>query len=385
MVMKSNVIFRTMIALYAYVITGKKYEISDDIDFAALYEMSSKQGIANVIYVALLEQDMNVPADIMRKFKNSHDQGIYAETVQAIALDEITKAFEDNGIDHIPLKGSVLKYMYKSPDYRQSGDIDILIHSEDEDRATEIMQNIGYTQVGKYTNHDVHRVYKKPPLIIVEMHKALTRNTDRMADFCSRAWEYSCKEEGYEHLYRFENEYLYTYILGHICKHIYYGGIGVRAITDLFVIKQSLRLNIETLNKMLEEARLKDLDNMLDKLLERWFADNRIPDRETELLEEMIILSGCHGNEEMRSYIWNSETFFEKTKRRISRLFPNKGIMVKQYPVIDKCTLIMPFFWVIRIFRILLVEKDRVKAEIADANDGSKNIKELRRILDAVR
>ena len=90
-----------------------------------------------------LEQDRNKLLPIMaRMIRLNHA----AETMQAI--------LEEACIDHIPMKGAVIRALYPQMWMRTSCDVDILIHEEDLDRATKAFVAHGY-QMRKRNYHDV--------------------------------------------------------------------------------------------------------------------------------------------------------------------------------------------------------------------------------------
>ena len=75
-----------------------------------------------------------MPEKIDALFAEDYDANIMLEATQALELENLAEEFEKAEIDYMPMKGSVVKYLYAMPDYRKSGDIDILIRPEDKKR-----------------------------------------------------------------------------------------------------------------------------------------------------------------------------------------------------------------------------------------------------------
>lgn len=92
----------------------------------------------------------------------------------------MSEIFNANGIEHIFLKGSVLKTLYPHPEIRRMGDIDVLIKDTQYRKISQLMQSAKYTFeyesdyeiVWKkgYAHIELHRV------LITKVHQVLHRN-----------------------------------------------------------------------------------------------------------------------------------------------------------------------------------------------------------------
>ena len=110
----------------------------------SLLEISIGQSILPVVYRGL--KRMNIPADCLNQFDRAWIRNVFWHSQRQEALRKITSALDDAEIPYVPLKGAVLQYLYPDPNMRTSGDIDILTHEEDLDRAVHaIEENAGFT------------------------------------------------------------------------------------------------------------------------------------------------------------------------------------------------------------------------------------------------
>ena len=141
----------------------------------------------------------------------AHDQN------QRLALEELTAAFAQEGIEYALLKGARLKSLYPQPEYRMIGDLDILIKQEQYSAAFSVMERLGYTG-GEETDHEF-RWFRKP-YISVELHKRLipTYHGDYDAYYDS-SWERMDRvsEQGVEYAMSPEDEWIYLVV--HLAKH----------------------------------------------------------------------------------------------------------------------------------------------------------------------
>ena len=131
------------------------------------------------------------------------------------------------------LKGSVLKNLYPKTDMRVMGDIDILIRLEQYEFIRQIMRDLGYEEIAESDNE---LVWYRPPLIRVELHKALfpTTHNDYFTYF-EHVWELVNKNQVNNVSYSFNNEDHLIYLFTHFADHYRNGGIGIKHMVDLYV------------------------------------------------------------------------------------------------------------------------------------------------------
>ena len=93
-------------------------------------------------------------------------------------------------IDHLPLKGSIIREYYPESWMRTSCDIDILVHEQDLDRAVQTLcETLGYHTEGEREYHDISLF--SPSGIHLELHFNILENTERIDGLLSRVWEFS--------------------------------------------------------------------------------------------------------------------------------------------------------------------------------------------------
>lgn len=378
--------YNITVELIRYVLKGDAVKSSiTDIDAMQLYNFSKSHGIENMIYAALKRLKINIPNAVMAKFEKSYKLAIMLEAVQSFELEAIEDEFDAQGIDYVPLKGSVVKYLYPMPDYRKSGDIDILIRCEDEKKVMPIMDSLGYTRERNYDKHEVHLSYEKPPYIEVEVHRSLTTIADRTYHFCKNIWDYVEPDKDRQHCYVMNNESLYTYLLAHMCKHLYSGGAGLRLVTDMLVLKNKLEFNEIRLKKYLRKANLVQLNDMVNKLIDKWFYDKYEYDKDIEILEQIILSGGSFGTAEMHNALRSSNTTANKFKLLIQRLCPPVRILKGRYPFLEKIPVLLPFMWIYRVFDIGIFERDTIEKKIVQTVGTSKGNADLGNIVKAIR
>ncbi|MGN0162762.1 MAG: nucleotidyltransferase family protein [Candidatus Ornithomonoglobus sp.] len=378
-------IYSYTIKLIRYVLNGDVPELPDNIDFEKLFSFGRSHGVENMLYIGLRDLNINVPEQTMKKFKTAYEMQIMLEATQALELEAIGEAFEEAGIDYVPLKGSVIKYLYPMPDYRKSGDIDILIKPMDEDNTEKIMLGLGYKKIEELDDYEVHTTYKKAPYMEIEIHRQLTTHNSRTYKFCAKAWEHTVLNDGYKHQYSFEDEYLYMHLMAHLCHHLYEGGAGIRLITDFYVLLKNKKLSDDVIDKYMKKARLTALNQMAVGLMKKWFMENNDVNNDVCTLEKLVLVSGSFGTKELKGTIRNSDTGIYKLRHFIKQLFPPARELKARYKLLENRPYLVGVMWVYRFFDIIKNENNTISKKVGDTFDNSKMSSEIQIITKAVR
>ena len=119
---------------------------------------------------------------------------------------KIIKLLEENKVDYLPLKGSIIQAYYPEPWMRTSCDIDILVKEEDLARAVDTLkEKLAYTSDDRRNYHDIS-LYS-PNGVHLELHFSIQENMESIDDLLSRVWDYAVLVEGREYQYQQTNEY----------------------------------------------------------------------------------------------------------------------------------------------------------------------------------
>ena len=109
---------------------------------------------------------------------------IYFPLIIVIA---ILDALNNNGVKCMPLKGSILKYLYPSPELRTMSDLDILYETKKSKQLRNILKSFGYKCEKKGGKDDE---YFKPPFMNLEMHRIMVdEGHEQIADYYSNIWD----------------------------------------------------------------------------------------------------------------------------------------------------------------------------------------------------
>lgn len=386
-------IYDYTIKLIRYVLNGDVPKLPDDIDFERLFAFGKSHGVENMLYIGMRDLQIAVPEDTMKKFKKAYEMAIMLEAKQAFELESIGEAFEEAGIDYIPLKGSVVKYLYPMPDYRKSGDIDILVHPEDEERTRPIIEKLGYTYNYIFEGHEAHAEYEKRPHMFLEIHRKLVSEQNRAYQFSTYVWNYATPHVGFRHQYELDINFLYVYLIAHIAKHLSEGGAGIKLIADIWLIKNSGTLKREKLNELLELANLIDIERYLEEIIDKWFKGKACNAPMILTLEKYIFEGGSFGTAVQRMTMKaneykNQQAFVLKYKLKniLKDIFEPYSYMKQKYPILRKHSFLLPVMWIYRGITVPFTQSKKVKAKLYGyANDKINKKADLSKIYEAVK
>ena len=293
-------------------------------------------------------------------------------------FDRICAVLEEGGVDHLPLKGSVIRPYYPDPAMRTSCDIDILIHPKDLDAAVALLGEKLEYELKEKLPHDYSLM--SPAKVHLELHFTLLSDEDSelvgaFQAACERelerVWEVSAPVEGFSHRWEMPMEYYYAYLLAHAAKHVLVGGCGIRPFMDIWVIRHCMGYDTSLAAPLVEKCGLSAFAENAEALSEQWFSGVRAERETVDELALYILQSGAYGS------IQNKVAGEQVVKGNrfvyiLSRLFRPYSQMKYLYPVLHKWKILLPFFEIYRWFDIAFgSRRDRIKKEL-DANSQVK-------------
>ncbi len=268
---------------------------------------------------------------------------VFKSILQQQAQENMTNALKKANIPYILLKGAVIKNLYGEAWMRISDDIDILVRSEDIEKAEQVAKGAGFAFNSRST-HDVSFVDANK--IKIELHY------DLIEDSCAKdankvllkVWDSAIRVS--ENEYRLTDEMTYFYHIAHLAKHFELGGCGVRAILDTFLLN-NISFDKEKREELLREGGLKVFSKKVEALSRIWFSEDKNEDADVDTMADYIVRGGSFG-----SFSNFAQANEEKEKQTLLRLFfPKKRDMEKLFPPVKKYALLLPVFWLVRILK----------------------------------
>ncbi len=362
----------SVIALVKSSIDGSAASVSDDINWEEVYSYAKKQTLAPLVYYGIMESGIEIPDAVQKSFDTCLLSHILIDQNQQHELAKILKSFNENSIEHMPIKGAVIRPLYPKSEMRPMGDADILIRLSDKDKVTSIMQELGYA-LDKESPHEFIFIKDK---VCIEIHKCLIPPYSKdYYEYYGDGWQFAKKVDGFR--YEMGAEDHFVYLITHFAKHYRAGGIGVLHMVDFWVYMNRYQLDMDYVKGELEKLSLvKFFDNVM-QTVNAWF--NGAPHNEmTEFITTNIFnneIWGTHETHSMASAVKVSKSSTVKGikfKRTMRIVFPKLSSMRYGYPILQKCPLLLPFVWVWRWIDVLLFKRGKLKRRLDEINNTNE-------------
>ena len=346
-------------------------------DWGMLRILARYHKVDAMLYPALKKIREQIDNEIFEKIKEDYDLATVIFMNQEYYLKQISRILNDEGIWYMPLKGSVLRYLYPYPEMRQSADIDILFDCEYADKVKKLLCGIGFVNKKFGSDQDVYII---EPYVCVEMHRSLLPERSKQYEFVKEIVERKvCVDNSFE--YRMSNEDFYIFHIIHAAKHMSEGGIGIRAFLDLWILLNRFgdSMDRDIIDKRLDEANLKLFEENIRKLTSYWF-NNGEKNEYTDEIEAYVFNSGWTGTYKQKTALMSEDYVNEnKIMYYFKYIFKSIDELKIAYKYLTKYPILLPIAWGDRIFKALFKRKGAIN-EFVHRYDGidENDIKRLK-------
>ena len=340
-----------IVELIKCALKGEKPQLDVSFDFEKAYNFAQERQITPILFYGASCIDGFMDTLIGKKFfKSTMNLSFYCSEQNEI-INSVNSEFKNNKIQHLMVKGTILRDMYPYPEMRLMSDADILIKEKDYSKIKPIMTGLGFVEQYE-SDHEL--VWKKGDFTI-ELHKRLVPSYNKdYYKYFGDGWNLATRvdESTNESFMSPEDNFIYNFV--HYAMHYRNGGIGVKHVTDFYVIMdKNPGLDFKYIENELEKLQLLKFWENTKKLLDVWFNGVE-SDEKSEFMTRVIFGSGAYGTLEGKV---NSEAIRTgntgknaKGKKLFRIIFPTFAGMKQKYPVLKKVPVLLPVMWVVRWF-----------------------------------
>lgn len=338
--------------------------LPEGFDYSKVYGFGVKHQILPMLFYGGAENPEFMASDTEGKILFGTMQLTALSESQLFKIDELCKSFDENKIEYLKLKGSIIKRLYPKHEMRVMSDADILIREEQYDSIKAVLTELGYTF--KYTSdHEI--VWNKDELTI-ELHKRIIPSYQKdFYAFFDNGWKLAKKksDDSSEYVMTLEDEFIYLFT--HLSEHYREAGIGIKHMTDIYLfLREHSEINLEYVYAGLEKLQLLTFFKNIKKALDVWFNSAEC-DEVSEFITAKIFNDGVYGTRinklksEAVKYSKGTDENGAKRKKRWFSIFLPYKTMCNVFPVLTKVPILLPFLWVWRIIRAILFRRDKIK------------------------
>ena len=351
-----------MIYLISCIINGKKPDESrlSEMNLDTLFEVCQSH-----ILTACVAYSLESVGIRNNNFKEAKEKSIRKNIILDSERQKILNRLEQEHIWYMPLKGSILKDWYPKLGMRQMSDNDILCDGSQSKQIKKIMEDMGFKCKQFGTSDD--DAYFKPPVSNFEMHNEFCCiHADKLHKYYANVKSRLIKDEGNEYGYHFRIEDFYIYMIAHSYKHYTEGGVGVRALLDIYVfyLKFNDTLDWNYIYTELKKIGADTYEKQSKELAIKLFKREALTDEEEKILE-FYIFSGSYGN--VYNYIkGNFENLGDgsKVKYLFHRFFPPMNEINVRWNFFYRHKWLIPVLWIYRPIHAVATNWKKIKKEI---------------------
>lgn len=370
-----------------YINKKESFDKTNDLDVNYLIKLCKNHSILPLLYVSLKKYNIELTAEQEKFLSKSYQNAVFSEAVQESEKTMILASLCNNNIKCMPLKGSILKYLYPSPELRTMSDLDILYEPGKAKLVNESLTSLGYKCIKSGGTDDE---YHKPPFMNVEMHRIMVDgNFEAIADYYSNIWDVVKPIKDGSFVYEMSLEDFYIHMVAHVARHYAVGGIGIRFVFDewIYLTHYGDVLDFDYINSEFEKINLLKFAENFKNMTIKWFKGLNTSELEEEMTK-YIFESGTHGSivhEQSVKVLLGKDGMnnFKGSKflYLLRLIFPSFKYMKARNHILKKIPILLPYFYVERIF-VAVFKKQKLAVQSIKGLDNynadkAKEIKEL--------
>lgn len=346
-----------------------------------LFSVASAHRVLPMVYEAVVRSPSARIADpqIFLPVKQQVRQQVILQTVRTDTLLKLLPQLSAAGVTPLVVKGIICRELYPNPDYRASGDEDLLIPEEQFGLCHERMLSYGMELAEPSQDLDVFEIpyVHKGSRLLIELHKQLfSPESDVYGEFNGlfegvheRAITQSILGVSVSTLNHTDH---LLYLICHSFKHFLHSGFGIRQVCDICLYANAFGAQIDwqQIRKRCEEIRGDLFAAALFRIGEKYLTFQ--PEKacypqqwktlevdETAMLEDLLE-SGVFGDSSMsRKHSSNmtlhavsSEKQGKKSGNNVLKtIFPPAKDLSGRYPFLKQKPYLLPIAWANRILK----------------------------------
>lgn len=284
------------------------------------------------------------------------------QVVKNTAFRELYLQMEKEVADVVVLKGPVCSYCYNKPDYRLSSDFDIVVKEEKREILHHFFIDRGFQQKkDAYFNPDSG--------LYIEVSTHIGEGEGHIKEIADSAFDGFFDRCVYIDSYKTIS---YTdslvYLVYHAFKHFIGSGFGVRQLADIYLFIKKFHVEIDfaqAYSMFSEIGILSFFENVISCCKKVFLLDESLVSVDesaayicTEEFIEDILSAGVFGKSSedrlhSANLVLNAVRNNNNKRGILNSIFLPYKIMKNRFSILERFSILLPFFWIIRFFEYL--------------------------------
>lgn len=386
-----------------------EYVLPEDfVEFAELFKIAQEHQMTAAVYEkirtsSVCHQPEN--AGQMTMWKRIAIRDVMMQVQRAEGFFSVYEKLCEAGIRPLVVKGCICRNLYSSPDYRISGDEDMLLPREAFEKCDEILLAQGLMREDLNIDILPYEIpYRNPKNgVYIELHFSLFPEESgaygHLNDEFQNVFEESISEEiqGREIWTLSPTSHMF-YLICHSFKHFLHGGFGLRQVCDMVKMSEyyGSQIDWEDIRKRLVRLNMRDYWNALVKIGKEYlgFSFEKAAYPESMQCNDVdyvpmlrdLLDSGIYGDSTMeRKHSSNMTLAAAESGKKdtagsiMASLFPSVEYMKAQFEWLNKSPWLLPIAYATRIARYLKSSGKKEKDEQSSVQIGMERVELLRK------
>ena len=354
----------------------------EDQEWLALFQLAEAHHVLPLIYDAVYccPAAQNSEGELFVPFKKRTVQMVMLQTQKTSEFLRLYEKLRAAGVKLCIVKGIICRNIYPNPDYRISGDEDILIPAEQFPLCHEAMLAYGMTL--SEPEQDINEVYEVPygkqgSPIYIELHKSLFPPESEAYGDLNRFFEGVTERlievpvQGSMISTMDYTDHLF-YLICHAFKHFLHSGFGIRQVCDIILFANAYGDEIDwaRIVKNCREIRAELFAAALFKIGEKYLsfdADKacypavwrELDVDESAMLNDLLdsgIYGGANMSRKHSSNITLNAVSAQKQGKKsgnhvLKTVFPPAKALEGRFPYLKEHPYLLPVAWANRLMR----------------------------------
>lgn len=374
-------------------------EEMEPVVWMELFRIAGKHQVLPMIYEAVYDcpAARKIDPKILLPIKQQTIRAVMMQTLKTSEFLGLSEYMQKAGIRALVVKGIVCRNLYPNPDYRVSGDEDVLISWEQFEVCHQVLTDYGMKVSDPA--QDIQAVYEvsygRPGSpIYIELHKSLFPPESTAYGDLNRFFDgvhersIQLSIDGKQIVTMGYTDHLF-YLICHAFKHFLHSGFGIRQVCDIVLFANAYGKEIDWI-RILNQCREIHADLFtaalfrigqkyltFDPVLAGYPQDWQEIQVDEQLMLDDLLDAGIYGDGTMSrkhsSNITLNAVSSEKQGKKsgnsvLKTLFPPVQNMEARYPYLKKHSYLLPVAWISRIW------KYRKETQAVSNNDAAESI-----------
>ena len=390
--MKLNAISEKMLEALRCFLNGEKVTWEDGLsaeDWAELFRLCRHHQILPMIYdtVYACPAFASCPPELVQMIKGQVIRQVMTQSRKTDEFLQLYRKLTEQGLTPVVVKGIICRSLYREPDYRCSGDEDVLIPEEQFHDCADVFAQNNMDMLEPDMNPDEEGevpYYHVGGMLHIELHKELFSSESEAYGGLNRLFD-----EVFERKIQVEinGVKVYTmchtdhllYLILHAFKHFLHSGFGIRQVCDIVIYAEAYGAEIDW-EYLLEKCREIHADVFAASLFDigkkqlnfdpvkacypqSW---SEIEADGGDMLEDLIdggVFGDSSTSRKHSSNITLQAVSEDKKGKKagaslIQSLFPDRKYMERTYTYLKKYPFLLPVAWASRVRKYLKESKN---------------------------